>query len=454
MLAAGILGGVSGPVSSAKAQADGTWDPFLDSLQQRTLHWFLVATPKNTGLTPDRWPTPAPASIGATGFGLTAIPLAAERHLITRHRAAIRILTCLRFLLTIPQGDAATGTCGCRGFFYHFVNTQTGFREWNSELSTVDTGLLLMGTLFCQSYFTGRSRTERSIRRLADSLYRRVDWTWSLNGTEGISMGWTPEEGFHHMTWRGYNEALFLYVIALGSPTHAIPPATYLHWLSNYRWYSYRDREFVSFAPLFGHQYSACWIDFRGIRDAYMREKGIDYFENSRRATYTHQDYGRTNPSAWRDYSSEIWGWTACDGPRDTAFTVDGRRRQFEGYAARGPSADWTNDDGTIAPTAAASSVAFTPGICISAVKAMRRKYGAQLYTEYGFHDAFNPTFVTAATPGGWFDPDYLGIDQGPIALMIGNARDGIVWRVLRSNPSIVEGLRRAGFTGGWLEKR
>jgi hypothetical protein len=447
LCAGAVCGGRSAPAGHS-----GAWDPFLDSLQQRTLRWFIVASPERTGLTPDRWPSSAPASIGAAGFGLTAIPLAAERKIISRVQAATRVLTSLRFLLAIPQGNAGAGVGGFRGFFYHFVNAHTGIREWNSELSTVDTGLLMMGVLFCQSYFVGPGRREREIRRLADSLYRRVDWTWAMNGTEGITLGWTPEEGFHRMTWRGYNEALFLYIIALGSPTHPVPVAAYAHWLSNYRWYSFQGREFVSFAPLFGHQYSACWIDFRGIRDAYMQQKGIDYFENSRRATYAQREYGKANPGGWRDYTGVIWGWTACDGPGDTTLTVDGMRRKFQGYAARGPSADWTNDDGTLAPTAVAGSLPFAPEICIPALKGMRERYGDRLYSDFGFRDAFNPSFITAPTPEGWYDKEYLGIDQGPIALMIGNLRSGLVWRLMRTNPYIVAGLRRAGFAGGWLD--
>jgi hypothetical protein len=275
-----------------------------------------------------------------------------------------------------------------------------------------------------------------------------------MNGREGITLGWTPENGFHEMTWQGYNEAQFLYVLALGSPTHPIPEAAYAHWLAEYKWLPFQGEDFVSFGPLFGHQYSACWLDLRGIRDEYMREKRIDYFENSRRATLSQQAYGRLNPAGWRDYSENIWGWTACDGPGSATLLIDGISRRFDGYAARGVSADWTNDDGTIAPTAAAGSLPFAPEICLPALKAIRQRYGGRIYGEFGFRDAFNPTFITQQTPQGWFDTDYLGIDQGPIVLMIENLRSEFVWRILKRNPVIRQGLRRAGFTGGWLEAR
>jgi hypothetical protein len=213
------------------------------------------------------------------------------------------------------------------------------------------------------------------------------------------------------------------------------------------------DQEFLSFGPLFGHQYSHCWVDFRGIQDPFMRSKGIDYAENSRRATYAQRHYAITNPGSFRGYGDSLWGFTACDGPAYVTLEMDGRQRRFEGYAARGVSVDWVNDDGTIAPTAAGGSVAFAPEICIPALKAMRNLCGDRLWTEYGFRDAFNQSFTTTETPMGWVGRDFLGIDQGPIAVMIENLRNGFVWNLMRSNRYVVEGLRRAGFTGGWLKK-
>ncbi len=428
------------------------WDPFLDTLQARTLNWFLKVMPENTGLTPDRWPDPSPSSIAAVGFALTSYPVAAERGLITRKESVRRVLMTLRFLWRAPQNQQPAGAIGYRGFFYHFVATADGTRVWNCELSTIDTALLMAGVLFCQAYYHRPTRQEREIRRLADSLYRRVDWTWAAQGRPGIALAWTPETGMEKHNWHGYNEAMILYILALGSPTHPVPPEGWTYWTSTYVWASYFGSEFVSFGPLFGHQFSHCWIDFRGIRDPYMSGKGIDYFENSRRATYAQQTYAAHNPLQFRGYSTAIWGITASDGPGDTAFVVDGVSRKFHGYAARGVSVDWSLDDGTIAPTGAGGSVAFAPEICIPALKAMRAKLDSRLWTTYGFRDAFNLTFVSQTTgPSGWVDRDYLGIDQGPIAIMVENLRDGLVWNAMKKSAYIVRGLRRAGFTGGWL---
>jgi hypothetical protein len=208
----------------------------------------------------------------------------------------------------------------------------------------------------------------------------------------------------------------------------------------------------LNFAPLFGHQYSHLWIDFRGIQDSYMRDRSSDYFENSRRATFANRAYAMENPGRWRGYADSVWGLTACDGPKDTTFAVDGVKRTFQSYSARGASVMWTNDDGTISPTAAGGSLPFAPEICIPALKAMRNRYPEKLWTGYGFVDAFNPSYITPSTPDGWFDHDYLGIDQGPIVLMIENARNGFVWDVMKKNRYVVDGLRKAGFTGGWLQ--
>jgi hypothetical protein len=385
------------------------------------------------------------------GFALTASPIAAERGLITRPEATKRVLKTLRFLWTLPQSERPGGSAGYRGFFYHFVAMQSGLRVWNCELSTIDTGLLMAGALFCQSYFDADEPGEIEIRALADSLYRRVDWTWAMDGSPGIRLGWYPERGFIEDTWTGYDESMILYVLALGSPTFGVPEQVWEHYTSTYVWAEFHGLEFVSFGPLFGHQYSHCWLDFRGIRDSYMKSRGIDYFENSRRATLSQRSYARQNPGGFAGYSDSTWGLTACDGPRDTVFRVGTRVRRFQTYAARGASADWVNDDGTIAPTAAGGSVAFTPGFCIPALRAMRNRYGDRLFREFGFADAYNVTFVTPSTPEGWFDRDHIGIDQGPIALMIENLRNGFVWETMKKNPYVTKGVRRAGFTGGWL---
>ncbi len=431
-----------------------TWDPFLDTLETRTLTYFLATMDSSTGLAPDRWPSRSPSSVAAVGFALTSYPIASERGLITRGEAARRVAKTLEFLYSAPQSDRPDGATGYRGFFYHFVSIPDGSRAWKCELSTIDTALLMAGVLFCQSFFDRGDAVESRIRSLADSLYRRVDWEWASEDRPGLMLGWTPEGGADRESWHGYNEAMILYVLAFGSPTHPAPSKGWDYWTSSYVWATYYGKQFVSFGPLFGHQFSHCWIDFRGIQDRYMREKGIDYFENSRRATYSQQAYAIENPRHYRGYSDTVWGVTPCDGPGDTSFVVDGMTRRFLGYAGRGVSFDWALDDGTIAPTGAGASVAFAPEICIPTLKALGKTYAGRLWTQFGFRDAFNPTYVTQRTgPDGWFDPDYLGLDQGPIAIMLENLRTGLVWDVMRKNPYVVEGLRRAGFSGGWLEK-
>lgn len=439
------------PLSAQQAKQ---WDPFLDTLQQRTLQWFLDVTPKENGLTPDRWPTSwSPASIAASGFAFTAFPVAAERGLISRAEAAGRTLNALRYFRALPQSPDRVNTAGYMGFYYHFLKRSDGLREWKCELSTIDTGLLIAGMLFAQSYFDRSTPDEKEIRDIADELYRRVDWRWAMDGRAGITMGWKPEEGFHQWIWFGYTEAMILYILALGSPTHPVPESAWEEFNRRYLWTEHYGQEHLNFMPLFGHQYSHVWIDFRGIQDRYMKGKGIDYFENSRRATYVHRTYAAQNPHRWIGYSDSIWGMSACDGPKDTSFVVNGIRRIFRSYSARGTGAEEEVDDGTLAPTAAGGSVPFAPEICIPALKAMRNTYGDRLWTKYGFVDAFNPTYITPATPDGWFDTDYLGIDQGPIALMIENHRSGLIWETMKKNPYIVNGLRRAGFTGGWLDR-
>jgi hypothetical protein len=460
-LAASLLLGCAsnhavGPPAPDSAQAAA----FLDTLQRRTFDFFWDLTPPANGLTPDRWPTLQFSSIAAVGFALTAYPVGVEHGWITRAQAADRTRTTLRFFWTASQDSAVTGATGYHGFFYHFLDMTTGQRFQNVELSTIDTALLLAGVLFAQSYFDAPDTTETEIRGLADSIYRRVDWNWAQTRPPAVSMGWHPEGGFIPADWIGYNEAMILYFLALGSPTHPVDSTTAWNaWVGGYAWGTYYGQDFVQFAPLFGHEYSHVWVDFRGIKDAYMRGRGMDYFENSRRATLAQRAYAIANPGAWRGYKKDVWGLTACDGPANKTLTINGRSRQFHTYWARGAALGDVRDDGTLCPTAVGGAVPFAPEIAIPALYTMRHTYGDALFKQYAFLDAFNPTFTavgqqqtgTVDPALGWFDVDYLGIDQGPILLMIENYRTGFVWDVMRRNAHIVRGLRRAGFKGGWL---
>ncbi|HYM81592.1 MAG TPA: glucoamylase family protein [Candidatus Limnocylindria bacterium] len=442
------------PRSSAAENA------FLDTLEERTFRFFWELSHPRTGLTPDRAPTRSFSSVAAVGFGLTAYPIGIERGYVTRAQGRERTLQTLRFLWRARQDSAARGSTGYRGFFYHFLDPGTGARFEQVELSTIDTALLMAGVLFCQSYFNGPDAAEDSIRAYAESLYTRVEWDWAQPRPPTISLGWTPERGFLPYDWRGYNEAMLLQVLALGSPTHPVGGDVWSAWSAHYRWGVFHGFEHLGFAPLFGHQYSHVWIDFRGIRDSTMRAKGSDYFENSRRATLAQRAYAIANPNGWAGYGVDLWGLTACDGPVERAVQIDGRTRQFHTYWARGASFTEVRDDGTVSPSAAGGSLPFAPEVVLPALIAMRETYGEHVFSTYGFVDALNPTLKAdirvqhgRVDPTlGWFDTDYLGIDQGPILAMVENHRSGLVWRVTRRNRHVIRGLRAAGFTGGWLD--
>ncbi len=428
---------------------------FLGDLQRDTFRYFWDITNPTTGLTPDRFPGPSASSIAAIGFALTAYPVGVEHDWISRAQAAERTLITLRFLWKAPQGPDAKGMAGYQGFFYHFLDARTGLRVGSSELSTVDTALLMSGVLAAKTFFDGPADNERTIRELADELFRRVDWTWAYSRKRPplLSMGWTPEAGFLDIDWAGYSEAMIVYLLALGSPTHPINADAWQAWTATYRWNELYGYPHVSFGPLFGHQYSHVWVDFRGIQDAYMRARGIDYFVNSTRATYANRAYCIANPAKWAGYDDKVWGLTASDGPAP-ALPPDGPPGHFRAYWARGASPDDV-DDGTIAPTAAGGSVPFAPEVTIPTLLHFRTRFGERLYGRYGFKDAFNLSFPNAEAGDnrGWFADQYVAIDQGPILLMVENFRTGMLWSLMARNPYVRAGLDRAGFTGGWLAK-
>jgi hypothetical protein len=436
-------------------------DPFISELQERTFRFFWeTANPRN-GLVPDRHPTPSYSSIAAVGFGLTSYPIGVERGYITRSQARQRVLATLRFLAAAPQGADGRAMSGHRGFFYHFLDMKTGERFEDTELSTVDTAILVAGALFCQSYFDGADPDEAEIRALADAIYRRVDWRWAQPKGPAISLGWSPEEGFLRYDWRGYNEGMLVYLLALGSPTFPVTPAAWAEWTSTYdkHWGTQFGQEYLTFAPLFGHQYPQVWTDLRDIRDPYMQQRGPDYFENSRRAVYAQRAYAVANPRRCRDYGATVWGLTASDGPADIEIEDASGRRAFRSYRARGIDLTGKSDDCTLAPTAVVASMAFAPELAIPATLDLHRRFGQHIYAKYGFLDAFNRTFLfdvplrhgSYVPSFGWVAGDYLGIDQGAIVAMIENYRSALVWRVMRKNPYLRRGLEQAGFSGGWL---
>jgi hypothetical protein len=425
-------------------------DRFLDSLSRQTFNFFWDLAEPINGNQPDRWPTPAFSSIAATGFGLSAYIVGVEKKYITRAQAAERVAKTLTFFTKSPKGDGPSGITGYKGFFYHFIDMKTGLRFQQVELSTIDTGLLMAGILSCHAYFDKDNETEKSIRSMADALYKNVEWDWAMNGKETMSMGWHPERGFLDATWRGYNEAMVLLIMALGSPTHPISASSWQSWTKDYQWAKFFNQEHVNFGPLFGHQYSHMFIDFRGIQDPYMKEKGIDYFENSRRATLANRAACMANSGGFIGYSEKIWGLTACDGPGDEDKLNP--NIHFMGYSARGAAQFYQEDDGTIAPTAAGGSIPFAPQECVATLKEMKRLYGSKIYKQYGFIDSFNLSIINKDGSIAWYDKDYLGIDQGPILIQLENFRSEIIWNVMKKSPYIKDGLKKAGFTGGWLE--
>ncbi len=413
-------------LGAADARADAT-AAMLDSIQHASFNYFWYEANAANGLIKDRSTTGSPCSIASTGFGLSAICTGIDHGWVTRAAGRARVLTTLQTFWTGPQGSGANGFIGYKGLFYHFLDMSTAVRTWSCELSTIDTALLFAGILDCKQYFSGSDPDEVTIRALADSIYYRADWEFMRNGASGIYMGWKPGTNFSgYGLWQGYNEAMILYLLALGSPTHPVPATTWNYWMSGYQWSTQYGQTYVIFAPLFGHQYSHCWVDFRLGQDAFMRFRGITYFENSRRATLAQQAYAAANPGGWIGYSDSLWGLTASDIPG--------------GYNARGAPPP-LNDDGTITPTAPVSSIAFAPDAVIPVIRNMYENYPL-LWGPYGFRDAFN---LSTTTP--WYDTDYLGIDEGPIVLMIENYLNGRVWNRFMTNADIRTGLTRAGFT-------
>jgi predicted esterase len=431
--------------------------PFsLDEAQRRHFLFFWELADKTNCQIPDRYPRNDFSSIAATGFGLSTCLVGAERGWIRREQAADRVLKTLQVLEKLPQGPASEGVAGYRGWFYHFLNTQDALRYKQVELSSIDTGLLMAGILSCMTYFDQNNPAEKEIRELADFLYRRVEFDWYLNEHNRMSMGWFPERGFLAADWRGYNEAMILVIMALGSPTHPIPAQGWESWCKPYYRTEFKGQDMLNFGPLFGHQYSHCWIDFKGIQDPYMKKAGFDYFENSRRATLANRQHCIDNPLKFKGYGENVWGLTAGDGP-DAEMEHNGKRVFCPGYGARGVAIDYLDDDGTIAPTAAIAAIPFAPEVCLPALETMWNRWPVG---PYGFFDGYNETFTDLAKspnaqPGYpfWVDRDYLGIDQGPIVLMIENYRSGLLWNLMKKNPYIVQGLKRAGFSGGWLDK-
>jgi len=429
------------PLGDAITRSD---DQFLDQLQKAAFGYFVEYVDATTGLTADTSRKGSPASIAVSGFALSCYPIAIERGWIARADAVSLTLKALRFFSNSEQSAEADVT-GYKGFYYHFLDMQTGKRVWHCELSLIDTTLLLAGMLTASAYFTAPAADETEIRELAEGLYRRVDWQWAQNGRETVAQGWKPECGFLHSGWEGYSEATILYVLGLAAPEFALPSNSFKGWTSTYQWENIYGYDFLYAGPLFIHLFSHAWIDFRGIQDEFMREKGSDYFENSRRAVSIQREYAARNPFGFIGYEPNFWGITAGDGPGNEELRESGRDRRFFGYTERG--VPFGRDDGTIAPWGMLAALPFSPPSGLAAVRHMIERYpdvciGSRLSS------GFNPSLVEQ---GGWISEGHYGLDQGIVVMMIENYRSGLIWKLMRSCPHIATGLRRAGFEGGWL---
>lgn len=408
------------PVRFARAAASQTHplshedDVFLDDLEKRGCLFFWEQGSPNTGqvldrarndLTPGARDPRKMASIAATGFGLTALCIADHRGYMPHAQIAERVRTTLDWHLNHFQHE--------HGFYYHFTDIETGAPFPGSEVSSIDTALLLCGVLTARAYFK-----DAKIHSLASQIYERVDWPWMQNGGVAFSMGWHPKEGFLDARWEHYCELMMIYLLAIGSPSHPVPAST---WKAFTRpTIEYAGLEYISGNdPIFTHQYSQAWFDFRAKHDLYA-----DYFENSIKATRAHKAFCLSMPK-W--YSEDYWGISASD--------YAGGYTAWGGPPLQGPV------DGTVVPNASAGSLPFLPADCIHVLRAMQAKWGKQAWGRYGFVDAFHPS-------ANWYDPDVLGIDQGISVLMAENLRTGFVWDTFMRNPEAAKAMQRAGFVG------
>lgn len=384
----------------------------LDELERRTFNFFIEHSDSRTGLTRDRAPangasSAAPASIAASGFALTAWCIADQRGWLPAGEAQRRVQTTLRFFAEQVEHE--------HGWFYHYVNAATGRRMWKCEASTIDTAIFLKGALCAREYFR-----DATVRALVDQIYGRIDWRWALNGGSTLAHGWRPESGFIPHRWDSYAEILGLYLLGMGAPTNALPAETWHAWRRG-PVVTYAGRTFIQCPPLFTHQFSHAWFDFRDQRDDYA-----DYWQNSVDATLAQREWCADRAGDFSHWSRELWGLTASDSAR--------------GYTAwGGPFGSANQPDGTLVPCAPGGSLPFAPKECLAALRQMRAVGGERVWCRYGFVDAFNPQT-------GWVSPDVLAIDAGIMLVMAENLRSGLVWETFMRAPEVQRALRLAGF--------
>ncbi len=435
--------------ASASISDEKEVNELLDELQHDAFKYFLDNTNPENGLVLDSTWDDSPSSIAAAGFGLSVLLVSVEREWLSREEAVGRALSTLRFFANSHQGPEPDAT-GYQGFYYHFLDPASGKRAWDCELSTIDSTILIFGMLSAAQYFDRDLPGEREIRELAEQLYLRANWNWAQDGELTVRHGWLPESGFLEHRWQGYDEALLLYLLGLGSSDHPLPRESYQAFVSTYRWENLYGYELLHAVPLFVHQFSHVWIDFREIQDEPMRARSIDYFENSRRATYVHQQHAIQNPHQFQGYGEFTWGITASEGPVSGPKPQEINGRTFYGYLARGVPEP---DDGTLSPWTAITSLPFAPEIALPTIKHYAETF-PQLSGEYGLKCSLNPSFPGGTDADqGWFSDHYYGINEGPIILMIENYRTEFLWKLMKRCKPIAEGLRKAGFRGGWLDE-
>lgn len=418
----------------------------IDRMQRAAFGYFIGAFNPANGLVADTSRAGSPCSIAVVGFALASYPVAVERGWMRRDEASQRALASLRFFHESDQ-SGADGATGHKGFYYHFLDMDSGTRMWRSELSTIDTALLIAGALLAARYFTDDTDTERELRFLAEALYLRVDWQWACADTPTIRQGWKPECGFLHYGWDGYDEGILLYVLAAGSPTHPIDASNYRAWTATYQWENLYGEEFLYAGPLFVHLFSHAWIDFRGIQDPFMRGKRSDYFQNTRRAIAVQREYAWRNPRGFDGYDLDCWGLTACDGPDENTPTLAEHHWRLYGYAARG--VPYGPDDGTLSAWLGLACLPFEPEVATTATRALLRRYPQALGKDR-FATALNPG-LQDAHGAPWVSPGYFGLDQGLVVMMVENHRTGLPWRLMRGCRYLRDGLKSAGFGEGWL---
>ncbi|MDA8870656.1 hypothetical protein N9H93_04650 [Rhizobiaceae bacterium] len=419
----------------------------LDTLQRDAFGYFLDHTSPSTGMVADSSREGSPCSIACIGFALTCYPIAVSRGWMTREDAAKSTLATLRFLAQSEQSEAVDAS-GYRGLYYHFLDMESGKRVWECELSLIDTTLMVAGVLTAVAWFDGADPAETKIRTTGTALYERIEWNWARDDSQTLAQGWTPENGFIRYAWEGYSEALLLYALAAGSPSHRLPENGFSGWTATYQWERQYGQDVLYAGPLFIHLFSHAWMDTRGVTDPYMTERGTDYFANTQAAIAIQRAYAEHNPRNFMGYGPLSWGITACDGPDGQRDTKDGRTIRAFGYSARG--VPFGPDDGTLCPWLALAALPYAPADCLDALDHTLATWPDTLVGGR-FPGSFNPSIPGDDGAPCWRSNAVYGLDQGLIVIMVENFRTGMIWDLWRRIPALREGLSRMGFTGGWL---